>query len=106
MSNNIDLLKKEIYQVFNENNAEIEKIILFGSRAKGNYKKDSDWDILIITAKDYDFEYKRKIRSLLRRRLAEMRIDADLIIKSKKYIESDVNVGVVSYYALKEGITI
>jgi len=30
---------------------EIDKIILFGSRARGDYREDSDWDILIVTKK-------------------------------------------------------
>ncbi len=37
-------------------NVKIERIILFGSRAKGKAKKYSDWDILIITEKKLDKE--------------------------------------------------
>ena len=32
------------------------EIILFGSRARGDHKKDSDWDILIITDKGLQFQ--------------------------------------------------
>jgi predicted nucleotidyltransferase len=35
-----------IIRYFNENN-KIEKVILFGSRAKGNYKNNSDIDLCI-----------------------------------------------------------
>ena len=26
----------------------VEKVILFGSRARGDYRPDSDWDILVV----------------------------------------------------------
>ncbi len=37
------------------------QVILFGSRARGDYKKDSDWDILILTAKKLDTSLKENI---------------------------------------------
>ncbi|WP_297522418.1 nucleotidyltransferase domain-containing protein [uncultured Clostridium sp.] len=36
-----------------ENNDYIEKVILFGSRAKGNYNYNSDIDIAILCDKEY-----------------------------------------------------
>jgi predicted nucleotidyltransferase len=36
-------------------------LILFGSRARGDYKKDSDWDILILTKKQVDVKLKNNI---------------------------------------------
>lgn len=37
-------------------------LILFGSRARGDYREDSDWDVLIITGKKADAGLKRRIR--------------------------------------------
>ena len=31
---------------------------LFGSRARGNHRKDSDWDILVLTQKQLDLNLK------------------------------------------------
>lgn len=36
-------------------------LILFGLRARGDYKDDSDWDVLIITDKEANAGLKRKI---------------------------------------------
>jgi predicted nucleotidyltransferase len=38
------------------------RIILFGSRARGDYKKESDWDLLILTSIPATEENKRNLR--------------------------------------------
>lgn len=38
------------------------RIILFGSRARGNAKKDSDWDILILTDSPDTIDVERSFR--------------------------------------------
>ena len=37
-------------------------MILFGSRARGDYREDSDWDILVLTSREFGHQLKRKIR--------------------------------------------
>ncbi len=37
-------------------------LILFGSRARGDYKEDSDWDVLVLTSKDLGHKVRRKLR--------------------------------------------
>jgi len=37
-------INKIINQVFEEKGIKVEKIILFGSRARGDFKENSDWD--------------------------------------------------------------
>jgi predicted nucleotidyltransferase len=36
-------------------------VILFGSRARGDYREDSDWDFLVLTNKKDDYQLKNKI---------------------------------------------
>jgi predicted nucleotidyltransferase len=36
-------------------------VILFGSRARGDYRDESDWDVLVLTDKTADLALKRKI---------------------------------------------
>ncbi len=38
------------------------EIILFGSRARGDFGKESDWDILVLTSLKLTKELKKKIR--------------------------------------------
>lgn len=37
-------------------------LILFGSRARGDSRPDSDWDVLVLTSKEMDFTSERKLR--------------------------------------------
>jgi len=41
------------------------KVILFGSKARGSSKKDSDWDFLILTSQKVNEKLKRTIRENL-----------------------------------------
>lgn len=37
------------------------EIILFGSRARGDHKKDSDWDVLVLTEMETDADFTNKL---------------------------------------------
>jgi predicted nucleotidyltransferase len=81
------------------------KIILFGSRAKGNAKKDSDWDFFIVIDKKLNFNEKWDIIDEIKIKLAKLKIPNDIIIKSEdEIIESKGDVGRITYYILKEGV--
>jgi predicted nucleotidyltransferase len=54
------------------------KIFLFGSRARNDFKKDSDWDFLILTEKEVNRELKNKISDSL----FEAELDTEQIITS------------------------
>ncbi len=49
MEERLKLIKEIILNVAKKYNIEVDKIILFGSRARGDYREDSDWDLLIVT---------------------------------------------------------
>ncbi|RDD52236.1 nucleotidyltransferase domain-containing protein, partial [Nanoarchaeota archaeon NZ13-N] len=44
MEETLKLIKETILNVAKEYNVEIDKIILFGSRARGDFRENSDWD--------------------------------------------------------------
>jgi predicted nucleotidyltransferase len=85
----------------------VHKIILFGSRARGESTHRSDYDFLIIVNETVEFQRKREIIRLIRRKMAELLIPVDVFIKSKKEfgIYKDI-VGNIIYSADKEGITV
>jgi predicted nucleotidyltransferase len=66
-------IKKIINQVFEEKGIKVERIILFGSRARGDFKENSDWDLLIIVSNELDLrrdergEISQQIRRKARR---------------------------------------
>ena len=81
------------------------KTILFGSRAGGGNRTDSDWDFLVVVDKDLDGREKRNIIGDLRLKLIKSKIPSDIIIKSDSKVEEEKNdVGVITYYALKYGV--
>ena len=57
---------------------EIEKIYLFGSRAKGTERPDSDYDFLIVTSSN-NKEFRDKIYDLV----VDMLLDAQRVISLK-----------------------
>ncbi len=60
---------------------EIGKVVLFGSRARGTARRDSDLDLLLIVAgtltPDRDKQLRRRVRNLL---LPLLPVDLDLLI--------------------------
>ncbi len=41
------------------------KIILYGSRARGDFDNDSDWDLLVLLPKSADHEEEKQVRKRL-----------------------------------------
>ena len=59
---------KYIVQLIKRKIAEIDplaEVILFGSRARGDERIDSDWDLLVLTDYPVDLEKERKFRNRL-----------------------------------------
>ncbi|CUU03551.1 Nucleotidyltransferase domain-containing protein [Candidatus Kryptobacter tengchongensis] len=102
-----EIIKKKVKEIFEGKGIDVLKIILFGSRARGDYKENSDWDILIIVRSDLNTQEKREIAKTIRKVLAEMFIPSDIVIKSQKETEYYKDFpGSVTREALKEGIEI
>ncbi|MEM5820943.1 MAG: nucleotidyltransferase domain-containing protein, partial [Candidatus Aenigmatarchaeota archaeon] len=79
----------------------------FGSRARGDYREDSDYDLLIVTKEKLDRKIYKSFYSKIVKELAKHKIFGDFIIVSKKYFEERKDkVEDISYYALREGILI
>ncbi len=98
-------IKSAITSTLEEHGLGAERIILFGSRARESYRKDSDWDILVITNRRLTRREKMEISRIIRKKLAELYIDCDLILKSKHEVELCKDLlGTVTREALKEGV--
>jgi predicted nucleotidyltransferase len=77
---------------------EIEKVILYGSRAKGTYKHSSDIDLSIVSS-DLDLTKLLKIENELDDLLLPFKIDLSLKSKidNQKLIDHIDRVGVIFY---------
>jgi len=83
------------------------QIMLFGSRARGDYTGDSDYDFLVIIQNPMSLSEKRKVTSFIRMRMAESNIPVDVFLKDMRDYESykDI-VGSLSYEVGKDGIAV
>ncbi|MGC1391469.1 MAG: nucleotidyltransferase domain-containing protein [Bacteroidales bacterium] len=61
--------------------------IIFGSRARGDARKDSDWDILILT----DYPVTMKIEDDFRDKLLDLELETDQSLSIFIYQKSDWN---------------
>jgi len=105
MEETLELIKKTILDIAKKYNVEIDKIILFGSRARGNYKQDSDWDILIVTKRKLDgrvwedFSYDISLALI---DMLDKPVDV-LIVDKEDYEVKREYKGFVYYWAIIEG---
>ncbi|MEM5830449.1 MAG: nucleotidyltransferase domain-containing protein [Candidatus Aenigmatarchaeota archaeon] len=104
MDENLKKIKEIIIQTAKEMNIEIDKIILFGSRARGDYREDSDYDLLIVTKEKLDWQKRKKFWIYLRRQIKQK---ADiLIIDNKTFEEKKNDIWNVVHEAYEKGIII
>jgi predicted nucleotidyltransferase len=59
------------------------RVILFGSRSRKDFKTQSDYDILVIIKNNLNIKEKFQYESIIRKHLAQMEIDTDIIVKSE-----------------------
>ncbi len=87
----------ELKKVF-ASHPEIEKVILYGSRAKGNFKKGSDID-LVLVAPQFTLTDLNKIENHLDDLLLPWKIDLALFhqIENPDLLEHINRVGIVFY---------
>ena len=86
--------------------AQPEKVILFGSRAKGTAQEDADYDFLIIDANPFDKNRSRRQEiSKVSRALTSFRVSTDLLIHSTDEVARwSQSLNHVIGRALREGI--
>ncbi len=57
------------------------EVILYGSRARGDYHAESDWDILILVDAEVDLNYER----LFRHRLYDLELETGEVFSTTVY---------------------
>ncbi|MDD3926589.1 MAG: nucleotidyltransferase domain-containing protein [bacterium] len=81
-----------------------EKIILFGSMARGEATCDSDVDLLVIVSEADD---KRSLRIEMRRSLNGLGLSKDIIVMTSEEFEKKRSIpGTIAYPADREGKTL
>ena len=81
------------------------EVMLFGSRAREEASKDSDYDVLVITILDVTPKQKLPLKTNIRKDLLKEGIRSDILIQSKKEIKKKRNLpGHIIKSILKEAI--
>lgn len=96
----IDKLLRESYP------DDIEKVILYGSRSRGDARDYSDYDILIILKNEYDWKFKDSLRDLLYTLDLKYDIFIDTRFISKAELETIKGKQPFIQNAFKEGISV
>lgn len=81
------------------------EVILFGSRARGDHRAESDWDVLIVTDHEVNRAYKNKIQDILYELQLEYEISIDSLFRNKMDWKLPTSIPVYNEIK-KEGVPI
>ncbi len=96
MTKEIDIMVNRIAKKFHP-----EKVVLFGSHARGSATIDSDIDLLIVMSA---LKNRRKTTIEIRKTLADIPASKDIIVASKQEIEqNNFSRNNIFHIALEEG---
>ncbi len=100
-----ETIKAKISRILHQNSLTLEEIILFGSRARGDFDRHSDYDILVIVTEQVEMRDKIDIIEAIRTELAMLMISSDIILKSQTEVDYyKEKIGSVVREAFKEGV--
>lgn len=86
---------------------QVRRLLLFGSRARGDACPDSDWDFYVVVDRDIPLSVREELASRICWKLAWQGIFADVFLQSESVVQARAgDVGRLSYYVLKEGVPI
>ena len=109
MPNKIDkIIKKFILEVSNLIGGRLKKVILYGSYARGDYDKNSDIDIMILT--DFNDEELAEYRVKIREIACDLELENDIVISPvvrniEKYNDR-INIIPIYMNVQKEGVVL
>lgn len=83
-----EAIRNEIRQLISNIEPDSE-VYLFGSRARGTHKRNSDWDLLILLDGKVDWTRKEKLNNELYEIELIKGIDLNTIIRNKLYWQKD-----------------
>jgi uncharacterized protein len=98
----VEKVKTFLHKTYQDN---LDKVILFGSRARGDHHSDSDIDILIVLKEPFNYSQEVEKTSIF---ISEVSLEFDLVI-SRVFAEAkEFNLKNTPFFmnVRKEGITL
>lgn len=103
----IQQAKTIITEEVEKEGCKVRRVLLFGSRARGDARPDSDWDFYIIVDRDLSYSERWGISDRIRQRFVQAGFCGDVFVQSERVVqERKNNTGFLTYYVLKEGVEI
>lgn len=94
-----------ICAVAQQHGVEVVQVYLFGSRARGEATKESDWDFYVVIDKEVSFPQRQRIAARIGRYLAKQHMICDVLIQGQETVgRRRCDTGYLTFYALKEGV--
>jgi len=100
-------ISEKIKSIFNDLNFEYSRILMFGSRARGDFRAESDWDFFIIFKKPIDARTKKELWLDVYKKLHEFYpfISFDIVLKDAESFEEEKTiVNTISNEVYLEGV--
>ncbi|TAL69131.1 MAG: nucleotidyltransferase domain-containing protein [Bacteroidetes bacterium] len=92
-----EAIRNEIRELISRIEPDSE-VYLFGSRARGTHKRNSDWDLLILVDGKVDWPRKEKLNNDLFEFELENNLDLNTIIRNKLYWKKDILIKQTPFY--------
>ncbi len=80
------------------------KVILFGSRARGDYMEESDYDLLIVSNEFVNYDWRGRIIEVIK--LANGKFSLDVICLTEEEFEKRKKELSIVNEAVKEGVVL
>ena len=93
------LAKAIISEEVEKEGCRLVRLILFGSRARGDARPDSDWDLYAVVDRDLSFSKREDIASRICWRLTREGVFADVFVQSEANVaKRERNPGFLTHY--------
>ena len=104
----LSLIRRVVLEEAEKLGVAVERIILFGSRVRGDYREDSDYDILVVVRGEVERGLRRELSRRVRWRVVELlRAPVDVVVAPEgRWGSLQDSVGHLYYVVKREGVTV